>query len=65
MVLVHDTLSECTLQKYEVSSDISCGFQVIEGTQFCDRQADGQTDGQMDGRMGKNNMSPDPSRMET
>ena len=42
MVLVHDTL---TLQKNEVSSNISCGFQVVEGTQFCDKKTDRWADG--------------------
>ena len=38
--------------------NISNGYQVIERTQFCDRQ----TDRQMDRRtQGENNMSPDPS----
>ena len=39
------------------------GFQVTERTRFVtDRQTDRQTDGQTDGRLGKNNMSPNPSR---
>ena len=59
MVLVHDTSSQCALQKYEISLKYlySNGYQVIERTRFCD--------GQTDGRKGKNNMSPDPCRGET
>ena len=34
MVLVHDTLSECALQLYEISLKLnSDGYQVIERTQ--------------------------------
>ena len=44
MVLMHDALSEYTLQMYEVSLNIFNGYQAIERTQFCD----GQTDRQMD-----------------
>ena len=32
MVLVHVTLSECALHMYEVSLNISNGYQVIERT---------------------------------
>ena len=32
MVIMHDTLSECALQMYEVSLNISDGYQVIEPT---------------------------------
>ena len=51
MVLVLDTSSECTLQKYEVSLIISNGYQVIEQTRFCNGQR--QTDGRIEGRKGK------------
>ena len=65
MVLVYDMSSECALQMYEVSWNISNGDQFIEQTLFCDGQTDRWMDGQKDGRKGKNNMSPDPSRGET
>ena len=55
MVLVHDTLSEYTLQMYEVSLKYLLGYQVIERTRFCDRQTHGWA-------QGKNNMSSGPGR---
>ena len=45
MVLVHDTLSECALQKYEVSLKYLNSYQVIERTGFCDGQTHIQTQG--------------------
>ena len=45
MVLVDDTLSECALQKYEVSLKYFNGYQVIERTRFCDEQTHRQTQG--------------------
>ena len=46
MVLMHGTSSECALQMFEVSFNISDGYQVIEPTQFCDRQTIKQTQGE-------------------
>ena len=46
MVLMHNTLSECALQMYEVSLKyLSDSYQVIEPTRFCDRQTQKQRQG--------------------
>ena len=51
MVLVHYTLSECAKNKcMKFRGNTSNGYQVIEQTQFCDRQMDAR---------GKTIMSPD------
>ena len=65
MVLVYDMSSECALQMYEASLNISNGDQFIERTLFCDGETDRWLDGRTDGRKSKNNMSPDPSSGET
>ena len=41
---MHETLSECALQVYEVSWIYLQGFQAIEQTRFCDGQTDRRTD---------------------
>ena len=38
MVIVHDTLSECALQMYEVCWNISTSYQVIEGNEIANYQ---------------------------
>ena len=64
MFLVHDTLSECALQMFEVSSKYLLRVLIYRVDTIL-WLTDSQADRRMDGRNGKNNMSPDPSREET